>query len=102
MNLKLTEAKFNILLYGVLVGLYSFAFLFGNLSTLAVLFLFAILLIAFILQYRNSTKDDLFYLLGGIVLAVVLCLLIPALSLATLSDVLLIIALSLVFLIVRK
>jgi hypothetical protein len=102
MNLKLTEARLNILLYGILVGLYSFAFIFGNLTTLAVLFLSAILVIAFILQYRNSTKEDLFYLLGGIVLAVVLCLLVPALSLATLSEVMLIIALSLVFLIVRK
>lgn len=97
----ITTARFNLALWGFLVGLYAFAFVFGSVA-LAVLLLFAVLLIIFILKHREDTREDLTFLLGGILLAVVLCLLFPAFSLMTLSTELLIISVGLVLLIVKN
>lgn len=98
--MQLTEARFNIFLHGLLLGAFSFAFVFNQLVALnAVLFLSVIFVLLFILKYRNTTREDLVYLLGGIVLSIILIVVIPALSPATLSAVMLLIALTLYLLI---
>jgi len=97
--MKFTEAKLNLFLWGLLIGAFGVSFVLA--PTLAILFLAVIFVLFFILKHRKDERQDLFYLLGGIVVSGALCLLFPVIAPLTLSVDLLIIALILIVLVVK-
>lgn len=100
--MQFTEARLNLFLLGFVIGLFAFAFVVGVAALNAVILLAVILTLMFILKYRTSERIDLAYLLGGVALAIVISILIPVLSIITLSTNALIIASVLILLIVKQ